>query len=193
VRRTTLLTMVVCACSLTAWWAFLFWNNQHLRNLPELTAWPPEKRERFVSAAFFLVIAVSMGGNFFAGWLAHRIGYRRGVVLLFACFFGSMFGAFCMPRDHTALLGWMAATGFFSGVFGLFTMYLPPLFPTLLRTTGAGFCFNIGRVAAAFGTVFFGLFAQVGDFRRAMLGASFLFIPALVVALWLPDLKQDES
>ena len=45
------------------------------------------------------------------------------------------------------------SVGFFSGVFGLFTMYLPPLFPTLLRTTGAGFCYNIGRIAAAVGTV----------------------------------------
>ena len=66
VRRTTLRTVVVCACSLTAWWAFLFWNSQHLRNLPELADWPPERRDRFVSAAFFLVIAVSIGGNFFA-------------------------------------------------------------------------------------------------------------------------------
>ena len=28
-------------------------------------------------------------------------------------------------------------------------MYLPPLFPTLLRTTGAGLSYNIGRIAAA--------------------------------------------
>ena len=39
-------------------------------------------------------------------------------------------------------------------------MYLPPLFPTLLRTTGAGFCYNFGRIVAGLGTVFFGLFAQ---------------------------------
>jgi hypothetical protein len=38
----------------------------------------------------------------------------------------------------------------------------PPLFPTLLRTTGAGFSYNIGRITAAFGTVFFGLFSNVG-------------------------------
>ena len=193
VRRTTLLTMVVCACSLTAWWAFLFWNNQHLRNLSELAAWPTEKRDRFVSAAFFLVIAVSMGGNFFAGAVAWWLGYRRGVALLFACFFVSMFGAFCVERSHEELMFWIVATGFFSGVFGLFTMYLPPLFPTLLRTTGAGFCFNIGRIAAAGGTVFFGLFAQVGDFRKALLYASFLFIPAMLVALRLPDLRLDEE
>ena len=40
VRRMTLLTIAVCACSLTAWWAFMFWHPQHLRNLPEVAAWP---------------------------------------------------------------------------------------------------------------------------------------------------------
>ena len=78
--------------------------------------------------------------------------------------------------------------GFASGVFGLFTMYMPPLFPTLLRTTGAGFCYNIGRLAAAFGTVFFGWFAPVGDFRLALLGDGALFAVAALLALTLPDL-----
>ena len=83
--------------------------------------------------------------------------------------------------------------GFFSGVFGLFTMYLPPLFPTLLRTTGAGFCYNIGRIAAAVGTVIFGLYAQVGDFRVALLYDGFLFLPAMVVALLMPESQSSPS
>jgi len=53
-----------------------------------------------------------------------------------------------------------AASALCQGVFGLFTMCLPPLFPVLLRTTGAGFCYNIGRVFAAVGTVFFKLFVH---------------------------------
>ena len=75
-------------------------------------------------------------------------------------------------------------------MFGLFTMYLPPLFPTLLRTTGAGFSYNIGRLAAAGGTVIFGMSAQVDNFRIALLIASLLFIPAMCVALLLPDLHD---
>jgi hypothetical protein len=78
-------------------------------------------------------------------------------------------------------------------VFGLFTMYLPPLFPTLLRTTGAGFCYNIGRVAAAAGTVVFGLYAQVGDFRLALLYDGFLFLPAMVVALLMPESRRTPT
>src|SRR5258708_33924546 len=77
--------------------------------------------------------------------------------------------------------------GLCQGVFALFTMYLPPLFPTLLRTTGAGFCYNIGRIAAGLGTVFFGLVSNVGDYRFALLCAGFLFLPAAGVALLLPE------
>jgi hypothetical protein len=86
------------------------------------------------------------------------------------------------------------AIGLCQGVFALFTMYLPPLFPTLLRTTGAGFCYNFGRVIAGLGTVFFGFLSRAGlmgkdpgDYRFALLYAGFLFIPAGLIALLLPE------
>jgi MFS family permease len=187
IRRTTLLTIVVCATSLTAWWAFMFWNQQHLRNLLIAAGWEETAREQMVSAAFFLVIGVSVLGNFFAGWLSNCLGYRRAIALMCLGSLLAMLGTFGVQRDHRSLLFWIPWIGFFSGVFGLFTMYLPPLFPTLLRTTGAGFCYNIGRIAAAFGTVFFGLFARVGDFRLALLYCSCLLVPAILAALRMPD------
>jgi MFS family permease len=193
VRRITLLTSLVCATSLTAWWAFMFWNQQHLRNLPSLADWAPEKRDQLVSFAFSIVIAVSMGGNFFGAWLARWLGFRWAISLMCLGFFLAMFGSYCVPRDHVSLMWWTPSVGFFSGVFGLFTMYLPPLFPTLLRTTGAGFCYNIGRIAAAVGTVVFGLYAQVGDFRLALFYDGFLFLPAMAVALLMPESKHNSS
>jgi hypothetical protein len=84
------------------------------------------------------------------------------------------------------------AIGLCQGVFALFTMYLPPLFPTLLRTTGAGFCYNFGRIAAGVGTVVFGLFTKVGDYRLAILYSGFLFLPAAVVAWYLPDTPDEQ-
>lgn len=192
VRRTTVLTIIVCACSLTAWWAFMFWHVQHLRSLPELASWTDQERTRLVSAAFFLVIGVSISGNFFAAGLARFIGFRRAIAVMCLGFFLAMFGTYCVPRGYQSLLLWIPWVGFFSGVFGLFTMYLPPLFPVLLRTTGAGFSYNIGRIVAAAGTVFFGLFAKVGDFRIALLVVSFVFLPAMLVALLLPELPLEE-
>ncbi len=72
-------------------------------------------------------------------------------------------------------------------------MYMPPLFPTLLRTTGAGFCYNIGRIAAAAGTVFFGLFSQMSDFHTALFYTGFVFIPAGVVAWFLPEVPDERG
>jgi MFS family permease len=193
-RRITLLSIGVCACGLTAWWAFMFWHPQHLRNLPELATWATGARERLVTKAFFLVIAWSIAGNFAAGWLARQLGYRRSISLGFLGLFLAMAGTFLQAPAYEALVWfWFPAVGFFSGVFGLFTMYLPPLFPTLLRTTGAGFSYNIGRVAAAAGTVLFGLFSKVGDFRSALLYASMLFLPGLCLALLLPEPPEGRT
>ncbi|PYQ19105.1 MAG: MFS transporter [Acidobacteria bacterium] len=190
-RATTVKTILVCSLSLSAWWAFMFWHPQHLRNLPELSSWLPADRERLVATAFFLVIAVSIAGNFFAGWLAREIGYRRAIAAMTLGSFLSMVGAFAVPRGHESLVQfWFPLVGFFSGVFGLYTMFLPPLFPTLLRTTGAGFSYNIGRIVAAFGTVFFGLFSRVGDFRLALLYTSVVVPVAAAVAWSLPDLAD---
>jgi MFS family permease len=150
-------------------------------------------REQLVSKSFFIVISCSIVGNFFAGWMASLIGYRRAISLMCLGFFLSFLGAYAIPRDYSSVIYWLAAIGVFSGVFGLFTMYLPPLFPTLLRTTGAGFCYNIGRVAAAFGTVFFGLFSKVGDFRLALLYVGFLVLPAVFLAWKLPELPFKEE
>ena len=190
VRRITFLTIAVCAFSLSGWWAFMFWINQHWENLPEVATWTVREREQFASGAFFGIIGISILGNFFAGWLAKRIGYRRAISLMCLGLFATMFGGFIVPRAQWSLMPWVLGTGFFSGVFGLFTMYLPPLFPVLLRTTGAGFCYNIGRVFAAVGTLLFGLSAKAADFRPALLIVGFLFLPAMLVAWFMPDLDD---
>jgi MFS family permease len=191
VRRVTLWVILVCGVSLTAHWAFMFWYAQQLRNLPEVLNWTSEQKNGLVNLGMFLVIGFSVLGNFFAGWLARFLGYRGTISSMFLVYFGAMFGAYCVPRDHQTLMYWLPLIGFCQGGFALFTMYLPPLFPTLLRTTGAGFCYNIGRIIAAFGTVFFGLFSKVGDHRNALLYAGFLFLPAAVATWGLPKMRDE--
>ena len=171
----------------------MFWHSQHLQSLPEVAAWTRGQKVQLASAVFFAVIAVSSVGNFFAGFLAKMLGYRRSIAIMCVGFGLAIFGSYAVERSYKELFFWLPMVGFFSGVFGLFTMYLPPLFPTLLRTTGAGFCYNIGRIAAAFGTVFFGLYSNVTDLRQTLLIVSFLFIPAAVVAMFLPELSPEEG
>ena len=190
--RTTLLTIAVCALSLSAHWAFMYWSLQHLRNLPDLAAWSEAEKTRFLTMAMVLLMLTSIAGNFLAGAIARVLGYRKTISLMCIAYFLSMFWTYHVPRSHLDQFWWLAAMGISQGLFALFTMYLPPLFPTLLRTTGSGFCYNIGRLAAAGGTVFFGLFAQVGDCRLALLYAGYLFLPASLVALFLSEPLAEE-
>lgn len=191
--RRTLLVIGICSLALSGWWAFMFWHAQHLQTLPEVADWSRPEKQQLASSVFFAVIAISSVGNFFAAFLAKRLGYRRSIAIMCAGFFVAIFGSYVVERSYKELFFWLPLVGFFSGVFGLFTMYLPPLFPTLLRTTGAGFCYNIGRIAAAFGTVFFGLYSNVTDLRQTLFLVAFLFIPAALVALFLPDLSPEEG
>ncbi len=184
---TTLKTILVCAFSLSPWWAFQFWHVRHLEHLKDLASWSAEERQRLTSFAFSTVMAASIAGNFFSGFLASRLGFRKAIIAMCALFFFTMAGTFSVERDHVSFMLWIPWVGFSSGVFGLFTMYLPPLFPTLLRTTGAGFCYNVGRIASAFGTVFAAQLTSGGDFRPTLFFASFLFLVAGAVALTLPD------
>ena len=153
---------------------------------------PPARKNELASMANFVVMAAALVGNFVAAALARALGYRRSIALLCLAYFLAMIATYSVPRTHQSLLVLLPVLGACSGLFALFTMYLPPLFPVLLRTTGAGFCYNIGRLAAAAGTVVFGLFSKVGDYRIALLCAGSLFLPATILALWLPDLPELE-
>ena len=190
VRRTTILTILVCSVSLSAHWAFIFWYQQHLRNLPDVISLSPARRNELASIANLLVMVASILGNFLAAILALAIGYRRSIAGMCLAYWLAMVAVYIVPRDHNTLLALLPLMGASSGLFALFTMYLPPLFPVLLRTTGAGFCYNIGRIAAAAGTVVFGLFSNVGDYRIALLCAGLLFVPAALLAMWLPELPD---
>jgi MFS family permease len=66
------------------------------------------------------------------------------------------------------------------GVFGSFTYYLPELFPTRLRATGSGFCYNIGRVVAAAGPFVVGAVASAGA------GAPSVILNALFAVAFVP-------
>jgi MFS family permease len=193
IRRTTVLTLIVCSLALTAHWAFQFWYLQHLRNLPELATWSDSEKSQLLSKVLWGITLVSMAGNFLAALLARWLKYRRAITFLCLTYFLAMAATYGSPHDPGTLWYGLTTIGLSQGVFALFTMYLPPLFPTLLRTTGAGFCYNIGRIIAGLGTVFFGLFSQVGDYRLALFYAGFLFLPAAGTAWLLPELAEERK
>jgi MFS family permease len=80
------------------------------------------------------------------------------------------------------------------GVFGSFTYYLPELFPTRLRGTGAGFCYNIGRVIAAAGPILVGSIAAKGanslqSALHALFWVGFVPLAGLAFLPWVVETK----
>lgn len=190
VRRTTVLVIAVCALGLSGHWAFLFWNQIHFKNLPDVIGLSDQEKGDWGRRILYLVIVASIAGNFVAAWLARHFGYRRVIAGMSLGYFLGMMGCYLIQRAHEQLYYLLAVPGFFQGLFALYTMYLPPLFPTLLRTTGAGFCYNIGRCVSALGVVVFGLFSQVGDYRITLIVAGAIFLPTAILAWFLPDLRD---
>lgn len=193
VRSVTWRVLIICAVSLTAHWTFLFWQQKHVLSLPEISVLDKEGRDAALVSALMWIMVGSLIGNFIAGGLAKLYGYRNAIVGMMLAYFGIMFIAFSQEWSWEVTKWHFAVIGACQGVFGLFTMCLPPLFPVLLRTTGSGFCYNIGRVVAAGGTVFFGIFVKLGNFRVSLLYAGFLFIPAALAAIFLPSEPKSED
>jgi MFS family permease len=92
---------------------------------------------------------------------------------MFGLYFGlsavaimSGFGLDLSPETRLFSYFFIGLTVF--GIFGSFTFYLPELFPTRLRATGSGFCYNSGRLIAAGGPFLVGYIATQGTDSLAM-------------------------
>lgn len=94
---------------------------------------------------------------------AKLLGRKKMFFLYFALSAVSLFAAFGLDLDPRTRLYMYFPIGLTTyGIFGAFTFYLPELFPTRLRGTGAGFTYNIGRLIAAFGPFLVGSIAASG-------------------------------
>ncbi len=80
------------------------------------------------------------------------------------------------------------------GVFSVYAIYLPELFPISLRSTGTSFCYNFGRLAAAtapftVGQITRRLGGDIEGFRTAGLWVSLVLLVGLATIPFLPETK----
>lgn len=95
--------------------------------------------------------------------VAKYFGRKKMFFIYYLTAAASIMCAFGLPLEpHTRLYFYFPIGLTVFGVFGSFTYYLPELFPTRLRATGAGFTYNVGRLIAAFGPFLVGSIAAAG-------------------------------
>jgi len=122
--------------------------------------------------------------------IAKRLGRR----LLFGLYFGASAVAFLtifgldMPAQTRLSMFFVIGMPVF-GIFGAFPYYLPELYPTRVRATGAGFCYNIGRVLASVGPFLVGAAAAHNTAMQSIFYVGFVPLVALLFVPWIIETR----
>jgi hypothetical protein len=97
------------------------------------------------------------------------------------------------PQTYGQMLAVLPLFGFLTlGIHAGYAIYFPELFPGHLRATGAGVCFNGGRLLAAPLLFLSGRIKALPglDLRSAVCFLSLLFSLGLVFVWFLPETKD---
>lgn len=134
-------------------------------------------------------------GSLLGGWLASRMGRRQSYfwVSFLSLGLAQYIFWFAYPTDPW-FLTWVGVLGFLSGIyFGWLPLCLPELFPTRVRSTGAGVGFNFGRIVTAITIFAAGAIMALfdGDYARIGRVTSFLFLLGMI-GIWLAPKTSDQ-
>jgi len=188
-----ILGMLLAAVGLGTFWAVTIAGQDLARDMLIRNGVPSAQAVERAKFAFGIVQTTGGGlGLLTFGPLCVRLGRKRA-------FSWCLLGAFLVvpltcygPQSYAQLLVVLPAFGFLTlSIHAGFAIYFPELFPTHLRATGTGFCFNVGRTVAATMLFFSGwLKAQSGmDLRLAVTLLGSLFLLGLIVVRFLPETK----
>ena len=189
--RSTLVGSGLAFVAVFGLWGATNWTPTLVRSLPDLAHYDSAAAYTAVSYATMLLNAGALAGYLSFGPLAERFGRRP--IFGFMCL-GSFIMlplTFLVPRSYREVLALLPILGFFNnGIFSGFAIYLPELFPTAIRATGAGFCFNAGRILASAGPFVTGyLVSALGSFGRAASGVALIYLVGLVILLFARETR----
>lgn len=185
--------MILAATGLGTFWSVTI-AGQQLAELI-LVASNVSAAEAREEAKFAYSIVETTGGGVgllafgpLAAWIGRRrtfLAYQLAALAIvpIVCF---------VPQTYGQLLALLPIYGFFTlGMHAGFAIYFPELFPTSLRATGAGFCFNGGRLLAAPVLVFSGWLKSQIELPLAVTLLSLVFVPGIAMIFLLPETKDQ--
>jgi MFS family permease len=197
--RHTLLGTALGIIGLATFWGTHFRGKDLLmqaraREQEQASAQPdPQDLKRYEMLGMFLVTTGGGAGLLSFAPLSQRLGRRPAFLLFHLAGFALVAVVCAAARSVFALLVLLPVFGFFTlGMHAGYAVYFPELFPTRLRSTGSGFCFNMARVVAAPVLLGFG-WLQTGPWHlslaQAILLLGGLFLAGAVLVLFAPETR----
>ena len=216
-RRNTATGVCLAAIGLATFWGVKVRSQELMRNAAErdvitqsqlaADASQTEKEsllekhfkplKRWEMTGLFLIMTGGMIGMLCFAPLSERIGRRGAFLFYHAGGFLSGILLFVFFDQQSIRFYWFAlpAFGFLvSGMHSGYAVYFPELFPSRLRSTGAGFCFNAGRLLAAPVLLLRGYMRDSLDWSLSRTSAvlSCLFLLGFIVLIFAPETNNEE-
>jgi MFS family permease len=168
------------------YWGISTWVPQYVATVAGSAGLTEPQWAGFADMAFN---AGAVAGYVAFGFLADSWG-RKPITM--AYFFGALLLVpvlFLWTQDVALLLLAAAALGWFAtGQYSWMAAWLPELFPTRIRATGAAFVFNAPRFIAWVGPLISGtLIATFGGYSQAALAIASVYVLGLAAAPFLPE------
>jgi len=187
----TLLGSLLSVCAQFGYWGLFTW-------IPAYLSQPVEQGgaglDIMKSTTWIVIMQTGAWLGYVSfGFLADKIGRRKTFILFFALA-AILVPLYGMTHDSTNLLILGPFVAFFgSGYFSGFGAVLAELFPTEIRATGQGFCYNFGRGVAATAPTVVGFLATTMGLGGAFGFLSISFaVAALLVLFFLPETRGKE-
>jgi MFS family permease len=190
-RRDTAVGSALAFVAVFGLWGATNWTPSLIRELLDPRHLDPSEVTRLASYAVMSLNAGAIAGYFAFPFLAEWFGRRKAFLAILVGSALTVPLTFLVPRSYVAVVLMLPLLGFFTnGIFSGFPVYLPELYPTRIRATGAGFCFNAGRILAAGGPFLTGwLIVQLGTFARAASSIAVIYVCGMAVLLFARETK----
>jgi sugar phosphate permease len=182
-RNTILASLLGCGM-MSAYYSVTTWLPTYLRLERHLSVTD-------TSTYLLVLIAGSFAGYLCSAWACDVVGRRRSFMLFALCGMLLILAYMNLPITdrEMSLLGF--PLGFFlSGIFSGMGAFLAELYPTAVRGSGQGFCYNAGRAVGGACPALIGLWSAHGSLGLAMSGTTVISYAVVIAAAWaLPETR----
>lgn len=161
------------------------WITAMLRSegIMEVTAW--------VSLITIVLSTGGIVGCLLFPLIADRWGRKAALLIYFLGCFLSIPSTFFLVQEYNTALFVSPVIGFFGGgTFTGFAVYFPELFPTAIRATAQGFCYNFARIFSAAAPFTTGLLTSArGSFASAITAVGLVYLLGVFLLIFARETK----